>query len=402
MRKTIRIFLMVSWWFVSFWVRAERQTVVDSAALFTPKHSLIVAMRAGGVLATNSYVTDYDLKFYSAVSLKYILSAAYNLKDDLAFGHPYFGCGFSTFRFTNARQIGYPFAFYLLQGGSLLNLGNKFSFNYEWNAGISFNWKPYDPVTNQDAIAIGSRANAYIGLDLYFKCYLIRYWNLQLGAGLSHFSNGATRLPNRGLNMYSPVVGLVYNLNGAPIENWREMKLKEAKHPFPVCFDVSGLFSFKQVAFDTVGTKLAVPYVNNNFTVLGANVTALFRKGYKYRWGPALNLVYDESVGASACIEQYATDKYYLKVNLGEFYKRFSMGVSMYGEILIPRVSLFGNVGYDVIHFKSQDSRFYQIVGVKLYLNHTLYTTVGIRANKFSKAQFIYFTIGNTFGSAKK
>jgi hypothetical protein len=78
----------------------------------------------------------------------------------------------------------------------------------------------------------------------------------------------------------------------------------------------------------------------------------------------------------------------------GDMKERFGVGIGLKGEITLPYVSYFANLGYNVIHGNERDSRFYQILGVKADIVSNIFGTFGIRATRFSKAQFIYWSLG--------
>lgn len=63
----------------------------------------------------------------------------------------------------------------------------------------------------------------------------------------------------------------------------------------------------------------------------------------------------------------------------------------------MPRISIFANFGYNLLHGNEYDYRFYQIMGVKAYLKENLFGTFGIRASRFSKAQYLYWSLGYSF-----
>lgn len=79
--------------------------------------------------------------------------------------------------------------------------------------GLTYNLKPFDPVTNPNNDAIGSPFAVYF--DLYFGAAykLTRELDLLYGIDYTHFSNGRITTPNYGYNMYGINLGLRYHYN---------------------------------------------------------------------------------------------------------------------------------------------------------------------------------------------
>lgn len=70
----------------------------------------------------------------------------------------------------------------------------------ELGTGAGWSTAPYDPVERPLSIAIGTQLNAGLHLGTSVQLVLREEGWLALGAGLTHFSNGALALPNLGIN----------------------------------------------------------------------------------------------------------------------------------------------------------------------------------------------------------
>jgi hypothetical protein len=81
------------------------------------------------------------------------------------------------------------------------------SFGLRVGWGIGLVSRPFDRIDNGKQIAIGSRLNTAIQLMAEHRRTLGR-WTLSMGLGLDHWSNGAYRLPNLGLNYVSASFGV--------------------------------------------------------------------------------------------------------------------------------------------------------------------------------------------------
>lgn len=381
--------------------RAEGKVLADTLnlpAAKPPKTPRFFSLNTTGgiVLPTNEFVNEGCLPFYGALALKYGIYSKGDSWEDIAYGMPYYGVGLYAAKFSK-KHIGTPISLFVFQGGELAKLSSKWSLNYELNLGMSFNWDSYDRFDNPNNIALGSSVNAHVGANGYFKNKLSPNWDLHFGVGLTHFSNGTQQLPNKGLNLFAPFVELVYNLDPVPATDKKSEMMKPPPLEKRIDYDLMVTITSRQIVIDTTGTGLPSRLLDHNFKVFGLSYAAMFVNSYKYRWGPSLELVYDESSGVQAWRQMHPDDGlYYDRIKLGPFHKRLTMGLSLKGELTFQRISFFANIGYNFLHGNKYDYRVYQIIGAKAYVKDNIFGTFGIRAGRFSKAQYLYWSIGYT------
>ncbi|MCC8147216.1 MAG: acyloxyacyl hydrolase [Bacteroidales bacterium] len=370
----------------------------DSIQIKTPQF-ITVNTNEGVVFPTNDFVAgEYKIPHYSSYSIKYGFSARGDDWEDYAYGMPYMGLSLYFANFYREKDLGRPFSLYLFQGAQLYTLKPKLTLHYEWNLGSSFNWKYYDPFDNPRNVAVGSSVNIHVGANLYLKWKLYKSFDLHLGAGVTHFSNGASTLPNKGLNMASMFVELVYNFNTNEETPRLKGKITPPSYKKHKVHDLMFLISSRHAKVDTLGTGLASEFTQRKFKVLGVSYSYMFSNSYRYKWGLGVDGIYDESSGMTSWRERHPeSGQTFDRVKLGDFPDRFSLGLSVKGEMMMPAYSVFANLGYDIIHGNKRDKRFYQILGVKVYLRNNLFATFGIRATNFGKAQFLYWNLGYTF-----
>jgi hypothetical protein len=358
----------------------------------------------GRVFNTNTFVEN--IPSYQAISLRYARASNGSTWEDFAYHMPFFGIGFYRPFFVNNPGLGNPFSIYMFRGSTLKQFTDNLGLVFELNLGLSMNWKPYDVFDNPDNTAIGSPNNVHVGMKLYFEYVLSRNFELKFGTDLNHFSNGSSRKPNKGINMGALSVSLAYNFNppnkGHLLRNPPLFK-PPVDFPSHLEHDVKFIISSRQTEFSTEGTNLPSPYVDTDFTVLGLSYSPMFVRGYRYKWGPSVRLIYDESSNAKAWREENPADGlWYDRVKTAPFEERLSLGLGLTGEISMPVASVFATVGYNVYHTHHDDKPFFQVIGVKAYLQENFYGTFGISATQFSVAQFLYWSFGYTFSSAPR
>ena len=82
----------------------------------------------------------------------------------------------------------------------LVALPIRSRWHVELGTGMGWSTAPYDPVERPLSIAIGTRLNAGIHLGTSVDVVQREEGWMAMGAGLTHFSNGALALPNLGVN----------------------------------------------------------------------------------------------------------------------------------------------------------------------------------------------------------
>lgn len=354
--------------------------------------------QAGIVLPTNDFIKSQDNNpTYTSYSLKFGYSSIGDKWQDYAYGMPYGGIGLYVANFYNDNNaLGNPVALYAFQGTTLNDYSNALKFKFEWQLGASFNWKPYDPFTNHENVALGSSSNVYVGLNLYASYQLASHWDIDFGVAMTHSSNGSSRLPNNGINLFAPFFEFKHNFNYTSTVRNANSIIPPTIEP-RMDYDLLVNISSRQRRFDTTGTNLPSKYLDRNFSVYGISFAPMVVNSYKYKYGASVDFLYDESSHASAWRATNPLDgKLYDRIKLGPFWNRFSLGLSAKGEIVLPNYSIFANLGYNIIHGNDKDKRLYQVIGVKAFLKDNLFGTFGVRTSRFSQAQYLYWSLGYT------
>ena len=120
-----------------------------------------------------------------------------------------------------------------------LNRNENSQITFKLGIGLAYLTQCFDQFENYQNYAIGSHLNAAANLSFEYR-QRITYQLISVASfGLTHFSNGATKLPNYGLNTFSGAWGLAYYLRDPRIN------LTPAKRPdyLPFEFDKKKWFS---------------------------------------------------------------------------------------------------------------------------------------------------------------
>ena len=152
--------------------------------------------------------------------------------------YPYIGVTFYHadfgFNFEQNPEVGnalgsvyalYPFINYPL------NPNEDSQLTFKLGAGLGYLTHPFNNFTNYYNFAIGSHLNAAVNLSFEYRQRITSRFMSVASFGLTHFSNGSTKLPNYGLNTFSAAWGLAYYLRPPRINMTPTLR--------PTCFSVS-------------------------------------------------------------------------------------------------------------------------------------------------------------------
>lgn len=354
----------------------------------------------GTVFQTNDFVAgENKIPATNSYALHFGFTSKTKSVYDYVYGLPYWAIGISMIDLPGRQKdLGRPFSIYLVQGARMFQFTDRLKINYEWNLGMSMNWKPYDRFTNPYNIAIGAPTSVHIAGSIYLKWIASQKFDFNIGVRATHFSNGRSNTPNYGLNLGGVFFGAAYSFDRKEITPKRYPGDETVDFKRRIDHEFSFIVSKQTIVLNTNDNGLVYKYPDRVFRVFGLNYLTVFVNSLRFKWGPGIEMLYDESGGTYAKREKdIITETMVDRIYLGPVKDRISASASMMGELSMPYYSIFVHMGYDVLksHRNHPDeSKFFQVLGVKIYLNDRVYGTFGIRSVHFSRAQFLYWSLG--------
>lgn len=306
---------------------------------------------------------------------------------------PQYGIGFSLTRLDHSAEIGKPFSVFAFYNGTFMRSG-RHTLRYAIDAGIGTHWKPYDFATNPYNITIGSRTTVHIGFGLEYGFRLSDQWEVGAGVGVTHFSNGATRKPNKGLNLMSPRLKMTYTMRKVELP---ERHIASERPKGNELFVVVGYGQKRDECFyynaDTLTTPGYNPYpANAKFCSATLQMGYLRQYGFMGKWGGGLNLLYDTWMGSTI------TPRYEeAVVDYGQQSKRYAVGLFGMHELCLSRLSVITQLGVTVWEpsgLPEHKTRDFERMGVRYTLSNNISAGVNIFAHQLSKADFIEWNVG--------
>ena len=363
----------------------------DSATI----HRIEVEAIPGRLLHTNDFLKGFNTEVrtmnHSFVArLKYAFAPPEGSEQTLIYKGVYQGAGLAFHNFN--PQLGNPVSLYLFQGATVKTLARRLSLNYEWDFGLTYGWKTYDRDTNPENRVIGSKLTAYIDLGFYLRWMLSRNWDLNIGATVSHYSNGNTAIPNAGLNAVGAKASVAYYIN-------RDEKSHESRE-LPVFdrywgWDLTLYGAWKRRGMDTSTGTYALPGV---YGVAGFTLNPLYHVNHWLNVGASLDGSYDSSanmevmtpVGDHQEKEPTADD-----VVLSPWYQRFALGLSARAEFVMPYFTVNFGIGHNVVNAHTDDMKgFYEILALKINFMRQAYLHIGYSLYDFYYPNNLMLGIG--------
>lgn len=361
-------------------------------------HRLGVEVRPGYVFPTNSFLqgmnnTQEAIRNSLATHLKYSFQFRPGTWAETTYGGAYQGIGVGYYSFGNSAEVGNPLALYLFQGARIVRFSSWLSFNYEWNFGLSFGWKPYDRENNRYNIMIGSKLNAYINTNFYFNWKLSPQFDLTSGIALTHFSNGNTRFPNAGMNLMGLKVGLVYNFDREEGKTTNILeRLYAPKFPRHISYDLVVFGSWRRKGYYS-GEEF-VPS-EKAYTVVGMNLAALYNVSYKVRAGASLDGVYDASANMFV-LKDPSGSQQFLKPPLNA---QIALGISGRIEYVMPFFTVGIGMGTNILHRGGDLKAFYQMLTLKISVTRNSFLHIGYNLQEFKTPNYLMLGVGFRFNN---
>ncbi len=296
---------------------------------------------------------------------------------EVVHNYPSIGFTFYYSAFRNdsiSKELGQVFALYPFIRFHMVG-SERSKLTFKLGVGLSYLTNKFDPKENYHNFAIGSHVNAAINLSFEYRQIVTKrlYW--VTSAGLTHFSNGATRSPNMGINIFSVATGLSWYLK--PPKQLIDRRLR----PVPYLFEFDGKRPFVTDVEYTIGFKdLSQQYGAHQFYLVhNGSANFMFQLNERDRLGMGLEFVYDPS----GQVLHPGWDK--------------EIGVLLAYEMMLDRVSFMFNVGIrNNEPIPAHAFLFYQKVGARYYFTDHLFAALSFTTYDI-KADFISVGIGYHF-----
>lgn len=250
--------------------------------------------------------------------------------------------------------------------------------SFKLGIGVGYVTKTYDRITNPKNTFVGSHVNAAIDLSFDYSYMVTKRFGLKAFIGLTHFSNGANRSPNNGINIAHAGIGANYFLSRPkerlpkqPSDNQQYKSWKKENISFYFAFSLSHKDIEEYLGY------------NKSWIVYNFQFNALKRLTEMSKVGIGFDLVYDN------------TDKEVLGHKGIEFhdYEILKPGINAAYEIAFGNTSFMINFGCHIGGKDLCEGRVYQKLGMMQHFGKGIFATIALTTH-YGWADYIGFGIG--------
>jgi len=231
----------------------------------------------------------------------------------------------------------------------------KSSLNLYLATGIGFFTNYYDRVSNHKNRMIGSTLNSSALFRLSYSKKISDKLRWQIGLGVTHYSNGATQLPNAGVNVVNLSTGLsFYNESyREEINFYEKLPRAEFSKKLRKIIYVAGAWVEQ---YPTEGTKYPVFHLN---AVISKQISA------RFAWQGGVDFLYN------TLYDEYR----------GESFPRERLSLVAGGEFNMGKITTFFQIGYYLYKPQSfeDDGVLYQRLGWRLDIHEHIFPVFSLR-----------------------
>ena len=341
----------------------------------SPSHDFVLSLQGqtGYAIAHHSNMTQLIKGHLFGGELDYIFRTDGSRLWQQIHHYPEMGLAVVHLDLGNPQQLGTLEGIYPYANIRLNNLSRKVSLNLKLGLGLCYITKPFDRITNHQDNAIGSHVNGFVNIRLNTVIPLSKAWRLDVGAGLSHASNGAITTPNLGLNMANINLGVGYAFGN------KNLQLKKDSIPKAKRELITQIIG-------VVGVKELMPPGTKRYTSYGLMANFYYKFNHKNYLGGGVEMSYCNS------LKKYLNDDS-LKVTPGNLIRA---GVKISYSFNMNRLSLPIDFGFYVFDQRDFDGRFFHRIGLKYLINKHLIANITLITH-WAVADYFEWGLGYQF-----
>ncbi len=344
----------------------------------------------GRVMPHREGMDSLQQGFVQGAELEFGLQMAGNENWHVAYNYPMTGLGFHYVNMNNPDVLGYAVGFYGFLEVPVVRQPD-FEIMYRLTSGLTYVSERFNQYKNPENIAISTWVNYLFSTGFQGRYWMTKETALGLGFGLTHYSNGGIKIPNKGLNQLHLNLGVLHYFKG------EYNQYSGAKRPivWNPNHEIYAMGAFGRV---NIGTETSNVGTNQRYTTLAVTL------GYNYRYaahrkvGLSLDGFYNESFNWSYW-DGFISYEYNWK-DLSR------IGMAINHEFVLNRLSIIIAGGVYIIPCPDKtgtleikaDEWAYERLAFRYYPIENLFINVSVKAYGFN-AETVEAGIGFSFQS---
>jgi len=274
-------------------------------------------------------------------------------------------------------EIGRAFALYPHISFNFLK-SKKNQLNLKLGVGVSYVTEKYEAKTNPKNTFVGSNFNAALAASFEYNRMITNRLSLSLFAGLTHFSNGATRAPNNGLNIAHGGISAKYFISEPqakiPKQHTDNQRFKK--------WSKENLSLYTAITYSKKDIDEFMGY-GMSWSVYHFQINALKRCGEISKLGLGFDLVYDQT--DIDVLKHQGIDCEPVEI--------LKPGINAAYELIMGSTSFIFNFGFHISGKEMGEGRLYQKIGIMQSIGNRFFATAVLNLH-FGWADYIGFGLG--------
>lgn len=349
----------------------------------------------GYVFPTNDFIrgekTGKPISQINSFSLRFSKQTNGSKAWHQLYSYPSYGVGFSYFNFNEPKRMGEAYALYGFYTANLFRLA-KFILKNDFAVGTGYFTKHWG-IHNLENTAIMTPFNIYIHEGLKMEYMFSKRFRTSLGFAFVHFSNGATKKPNMGVNSFVIQAGLTYNF-------FEDFSIES--QAIPGFNDKLNILSTLYFGLDNVfvtlpnEANLSKKFIYQYYPVVEISEAILYPFNSKHALGLSFNVCYQDNLGS----DYYYKDEK-LRIRQADFIDRFNLSSAISYEYSIDELSIMLEPGVYILRQLNENAivngqlpRFFQNIGLRYSLPNDYFVSVRLRAYSFHVAHYLQLGFG--------
>lgn len=378
--------------FLSVALNASGRDSLDVRKLYS---DVGIEFSAGYNLPSHGYYNGYNplkkpLHFNSLVHLKYGFGFQPGTRLGSLYPNVTQGIGFAGCTFYSKELMGTPVLAYIFQNAPLLQLDQDLRLDYAWELGGSYGWKKTE--------LIATSTNVYINVGLKLTYDISDCFALNVGPEFTHCSNGDTKYPNGGANLFNLKVGVTghvvpkHSVTDRRVIDEYEEKLRKRSYADRMEYD---LVLFGGWRSGKVTDKKSY-VINEPFPFFGLNFMPMYRLDRHFSAGLSLDLLADRSANLYDVVYDSAAKKVisYSQPGIDE---QMAAGLSLKGEITMPIFAVGVGFGGFVIPAGNSLRGLYSTFSLKTFMTERLFFNLSYRLSTKNYTHNLMYGMGIRF-----
>lgn len=287
--------------------------------------------------------------------------------------YPVMGLAFWYADLANPDMLGSAQAFYPYLNFHLVQ-DHSFLLNYRFGIGLGYLTKKFDRLDNYKNIAIGSHLNVTINMFYEFQWKVFKRLIFSGSLGITHFSNGAFKAPNLGLNIPTAAVGVSYLFSS----DMRKINLQGSKNQHGIDNKIQVL------SILSCGIKEIYPAYGDKYGAFSFTTCFLKPLSPKRKIGAGFDLFWDFSNIRSLKRKD---------IEVKHSYEAIRPGIHIGHQFDFSHLSFVTQIGYYIYAKDKSDGPVYSRIALRYGFNNKIIASLALKTH-FAKADFVEWGIG--------